>query len=121
MRIEKLIDSMQRRPGMYLLEERIDYIFHFLLGYCGANSDFLEDDNMDRRFCSWFWKWLLIWIEDNVDSEYQIKSACWYEDIRKIAGDEQKAVTLFYDLCKMFFEDYKEKRGYFSWRNDSEE
>lgn len=118
MRIEKLINSMQRRPGMYLLEERIDYIFQFLLGYCGANSHFLEDDDMDRRFGYWFWKWLLIWTEDNGD---QIESACWYDVIMAIAEDEQKAVTLFYDLCKIFFEDYKQKRGYFSWRNDSEE
>ena len=116
MEIEELIDAIQRRPGMYLLEERIDYIFYFLFGYCRANSE-LEDDNMDRRFCYWFWKWLLMWIKDNVDSEYQIKAMVWYEDIRRIAGDEQKAVTLFYDLCKMFFEDYKEKRGYFSWRD----
>lgn len=42
----------------------------------------------------------------------------WYEIIRDIAGNEQKAVTLFYVLCKIFFEDYKKKRGYFLWRND---
>lgn len=51
---------------------------------------------MDKMFCCWFWKWLVKWITDNIDSEYQTKSAVWYEDIKEIAGDEKKEINLFF-------------------------
>jgi len=116
MKIRQLINAMKKRPGMYVKEERIDYIYYLLSGYCGSNVN-LEDDDINRKFRLWFWKWLLQWIEENVDAEYEPKSCYWYDDIKAIAGDEKKEVPLFYELCDMFFEDYNEKRGYFSWRN----
>lgn len=101
---------------MLVREVRMDYIFHFLIGYRVANAK-LPVDNMDRNFCSWFGKWLLIWIEDNVDSKYRATSAAWYDDIIRITPEGQNEVDLFFDLCDKFFEDYENKTGYFSWRN----
>ena len=57
------------------------------------------------------------WITDNIDSEYQTESAIWYEDIKKIAGDEQKEINLFFSLSKQFYADYKNKKGYFEMMN----
>ncbi len=116
MYIEQLIDSIKKRPKMYVKEEKIEYIYYYILGYCSANHQFSADD-MDKMFCCWFWKWLIKWIEDNIDSKYQTKSAIWYDDIKEIAGDEQKEVKLFFELTKYFFEDYKNKKGYFELRN----
>lgn len=115
MRIEQLIASIQKRPKMFVKEERIDYIYYLLSGYCGANSKLSEDD-MERKFCFWFNKWLIMWIVDNVDSEYLPKTAYWYDDIKALAQDEQDEVNTFFKLCGIFFEDYKNKSGYFSWR-----
>ena len=117
MHIEQLIDTISKRTGMFVKEERIDYIYYLIVGHCGAKSEFLVDD-MDKKFCIWFGKWLLIWIENNIDSEYLPESVYWYEDIVKIAGDEQKAIDMFYKLSKEFFYDYHNKKGYFSWRNE---
>lgn len=114
MQIEQLIDSIQRRPGMYIEEKRIDYIYYLISGYCGANYKLLNEDDMNSRFSSWFGKWLLQWIEENIDTEYTPNTVIWYYYIKWLAKDEQQEFTLFFDLCKMFFEDYKNKTGYFS-------
>ena len=45
MQIEQLIISMQKRPKMFVKEERIDYIYYLLSGYCGANNKLLKDDS----------------------------------------------------------------------------
>lgn len=116
MQIEQLIISIHKRPKMFLREERIDYLYYFLSGYCGANNKLSEDD-MDRKFCFWFSKWLVMWIIDNVDSEYSPKTAYWYDDIRIITKKGQDEMNMFFELCNMFFEDYRKKIGYFSWRS----
>ena len=94
MQIEQLIISIQKRPGMFIKEERIDYIYYLLSGYCGANNK-LEGDDMEQKFCYWFSKWLRMWIVDNVDSGYLPKTAYWYDDIKMIAKNEKDEVDIF--------------------------
>jgi len=38
----------------------------------------------------------------------------WADNIRAIAGGEEKEVPLFYKLCEKFFDDYRNRGGYFS-------
>lgn len=121
MQIEQLIDSIQKRPGMFVEGKRVDYIYYLLSGYCGANNKLLHEDDMNQSFSCWFGKWLWQWIEENVDAEYTPRTMLWYDDIKWLAKDGQEEFTLFFDLCKLFFEDYKNKTGYFSWRNQQEE
>lgn len=116
MKIEQLITTIQKRPGMFVKEEKIEYIYYLLLGFCGASKNY-ANDNIEQKFCYWFGKWLIIWIEDNVDAEYAPQTAYWYDDIKRITKKGQNEVTIFFDLCKSFFEDYKNKIGYFSWRD----
>lgn len=116
MQIEQLIASIQKRPKMFIKEEKIEYIYYFLIGYCAANNE-LSDNDIEQKFCFWFGKWLIMWIEDNVNAEYVPRTAYWYDDIKKITKKGQNEITIFFDLCKSFFEDYKNKIGYFSWRD----
>jgi len=112
MYIEELIDAIRRRPGMYIKEEKIEYIYYFISGKCFACSLFVNDD-MDKMFCDWFGEWLLKWIEENVNALYEPKSRHWYHDIKAIAECEEQEVPLFYKLCALFFDDYRDGRGYF--------
>ena len=98
---------------MFVKEERIEYIFYLISGFCGANSN-LPANNINHRFDYWFWKWLLGWIKTNIDSKYEPTTSFWYLDIKAIAGGEENEVPLFYDLCEKFFDDYRNRRGYFS-------
>ena len=50
-----------------------------------------------------------MWIEDNVDAEYVPRTAYWYDDIETITKKGQNEITIFFDLCKTFFEDYKNR------------
>ena len=103
MQIEQLILTMKKRPGMFVKEEKIEYIYYFLLGFCGANKNYIAD-GMDHKFSLWFGKWLL--------------TAYWYDDIKTLAKNETNEVRLFYELCENFFLEYRNKMGYFSFRND---
>lgn len=118
MQMEELLNSMKKTPEKFIDEERLDHIFHFLRGYCsGSAHSGLCVEEVDYRFSGWFWKWLLEWIYNNIDEDYTPESAIWSDDIKAIAGGEEKEVPLFYELCGYFFEDYRKKRGYFSWRS----
>ena len=117
MKIMDRINMMRRRPGMFVKEERIDYIFYDICGYCHGCYEYAEDD-MDKRFYAWFGEWLRLWIVDNFDSEYTQKTFFWYEDIRAIAAQTgQNEATLFYELCDLFFDDYINKKKYFHKEN----
>lgn len=114
MGIEETIALMQKNPKMFVQEERIDYIFYFLDGGCAV----MQSDDIERHFTCWFGKWLIKWIEENFDKLYTPKTVFWYEDIKFIAKDEQNDLKVFFDLCKLFFADYHNKAGYFSWRKE---
>ena len=113
MHIEQLIQSMKKRPHMYVDEVRLDYIFYVIMGNCGANHHY-ETDELDRYFCVWFGKWLEKWIVDNIDPDYQMSSFMWYKTIEEIVPAEENSVEMFFGLCDMFFEDYKNSKGYFA-------
>ena len=115
MYIFNLIMSIKQRPKMYLKEEKIEYIYYLLSGYCGANNLEKKDD-IDSKFMIWFGKWLIWWIQENIDKDYEIKTAFWYEDIKRISKDENNECVLFYELCQKFYDDYMDKKGYFEWR-----
>ena len=112
MYIEETINSMKRRPGMYVKKENVEYIYYFIAGNCLA-CQYLSEDEMDKMFSSWFGKWLLQWIEENINPMYNPMKSFWYLDIKAIAGGEENEVPLFYELCEKFFEDYRNRRGYF--------
>ena len=113
MEIMDRINRMRRRPGMFFREERIDYIFYDICGYCQGCYKYAEDD-MDKSFHVWFGKWLMLWIVDNFDSKYTFKTVFWYEDIKAIAAQTgQDEVTLYYELCELIFDDYINKNRYF--------
>jgi len=118
MYIKELIDTIKKRPGMFVREEKIEYIYYYISGYCSACHKYSNND-MNKMFFCWFGKWLQKWIENNIDFKYKPKSACWYDDIKTIAECEQKETECFFYLCNIFFDDYEHKRGYFVWRNIS--
>ena len=120
MKIKQTLDTMRQRPGMYIEDKRIDYIFYLLDGYCvgwkkavkdGQKVD--DDDEMSGNFTVWFGQWLKMWIEDNIDPEFRV-SVQWYKNIKAITKDGQDEFDVFFELCDKFFDDYKNRRGYFS-------
>ncbi|MCH5268108.1 MAG: hypothetical protein J1E62_07165 [Lachnospiraceae bacterium] len=117
MHIEGLIALIKKRDMVLVEDERTDYICQFLMGYYYSASAYVIDkvtSDMDKNFWTWFGRWLVGWIQENIDQQYEPKTSWWYHDIKMIAGDEQNEVKVFYNLCDQFFEDYRERRGYFA-------
>lgn len=112
MEINKLVMSIKKRPLMYVKEEKIEYIYYLLSGYCSANT---QEDVMDKKFIMWFGKWLNQWIEEHMDSDHISESCFWYDNIKIITKDESAECEVFYNLASLFFEEYNKKSGYFEW------
>ena len=112
MYIEEAIGVLRKRPGMVVSKKTIEHIYYFISGSCFAGQ-YLECDEMDKMFSSWFGEWLLQWVKENMDAQYKPATSYWYMDIKEIAGGAEKEVPLFLDLCENFFDDYKNRRGYF--------
>lgn len=111
MQIEDIIKAIQKRPKMFVDEEKIEYIYHFILGACFTN---VCGEDINRKFSCWFWKWLEIWIRENINPHYFSETASWCDEIKMIANEDEEAVRLFYELSQKFFDDYHNKKGYFS-------
>ena len=118
MEVYNLIKSIQKRPLMYIHEEKIDYIYYLLVGYCAALTKHNSPTEMDKKFSFWFGKWLNDWIKFNYDDNCQLKTYCWGEILKEITKSEEEAVQLFYKLCERFFSDYEDGKGYFEWKNN---
>ena len=118
MYIKELIKSIQVRPLMYLQEEKIDYMYHFLEGHCGLARRYSMTSEMDKHFEIWFVKWLNKWVVENYDNMHEFKTFYWNDTLKEITKNEEEAVQLFYKLCEQFFSDYEEGKGYFEWKNN---
>ncbi len=110
MHIQELIQNMKKRPLMYIKEVRLDYIEHFLLGF--SYSVLKKDENeIDKLFHGYFQKYVIKWIRDNIDADYQVDSLWYHTSIRDITEGESQAVELFFKLCEEFFDEYNEIGG----------
>ena len=77
--------ALKRRTLIYVSEEKIEFIFHFLIAYSYATYKYNTEtgDNIDCRFVPWFGEWLRKW-EKECDSDDVSVSMCWYEDIKRM-------------------------------------
>ncbi len=118
MKIYEFLKAMKGRPLMYIREEKMELIFHFLLGFCNASYKYNAetDDNMDCKFVSWFGGWIKRWEKKQKIIDDIPYSTFWYDDIKIIAKNENDECRVFYELVDLFFEDYNKKRGFFRWR-----
>lgn len=114
MYIKEVIKTMKARPLMFVQEEKIDYICHFIRGFCASAGWYSSGTKeIDSYFEEWFVKWLNNWIIENYDNKHEFKTFYWNETLKEITQSEEEAVQLFYELCEQFFSDYEERVGFF--------
>lgn len=113
MEILNRINAIKENPEKFMKEEKIEYVLYYLLGVCTACKA-QDKEDIDQKFFPYFSYWLIDWIEKNIDENYVPKSALWCEIIKDITKEPQKPLDVFFDLIKLFYEDYEAKRGYFS-------
>ena len=120
--IEQMIAGMEKRPGMYLPEERLDYIYCMIGGYCtgkrcASQLDEIDESDMEQQFDLWFWKWLMRRIEKTLGYERLPDRGHWYHYVEVLAG-EGDAVKAFYQLSKEFFAEYHARKDDLSWKKE---
>ena len=102
--IEEFIESIEKRPLMYLDQKKIDYLYYYLVGYLYKENDC--NDDVDNWFRHHFENWTLIWVKNNIDIDYKRHSFCWYQIYKDVTKNDDEAIELFFKLCKLFFKEY---------------
>lgn len=105
MNIKEFINAIRSRPQMYVEEVRLDYIYYLVIGYLGCTLMNKSDCMTDQKFKSHFPNWLLVWVKENVDENYESKSFFWYHILRDVTKNESEAIELFFKLCNKFFQE----------------
>lgn len=108
MSIRELINSIKIRPKMFVAEVQLDYIFHFLLGYLGAEKHNASEE--ERELCSIYAGRFVHWVHKsvNTNSSNPIEfDFIWYRMIEKVTNSEQEAAELFFKLSEEFFNYYE--------------
>lgn len=117
----EFITTIARRPGMFIPEIKIESLYYFLSGYCLAyRTTDAPHDEIDEKFCTWFGEWLALWIQDNIDADYIPESKFWYETVIHYTPEGKDVLAYFFELCNLFFDDYYNACGYFSWREKAD-
>ena len=106
--IDEMISDIKKRPGMYVNEVRLDYIYHFLVGFLGGNVSIPEAQEIDIAFRRNFIPWVDDWIYKEKGIEFiRSQAPLWYQRISLCTNNEEEAVELFYKLSEEFFQDLR--------------
>lgn len=110
MNVEKLINAIDKRPGMYVCPINIESIYNFICGYLvGRKNQLFElpPDPIDAEFLASFGKWSFRWIIKNKYSGYKFESFAWFKMFQSVTQDDNEARELFFLVCQEFFECFR--------------
>ena len=105
MNVKEFINAIRNRPRMYVEDIKLDYIYYLIIGFLGSNLINKKGNNIDQIYKSFFCQWMLKWVKENVNENYERKSFFWYNIIRDVTNSEDEAVQLFFELTDKFFEE----------------
>lgn len=107
MTIQNLISIIKQRPGMFVEDNRLDYIKYFINGFYFqlSNSNCLTP--IDEYFKNNFDDWVKSWIMDNRGININI-NVSWYSQIILITSGNDMALNLFFQLVNEFFSEFKD-------------
>lgn len=88
-----LLTNVQRKPGLYLFQNKLLYLYIFVSGYSFGihNSDRMTDRFLNN-FSTWF-----------IGKKNSRKDSMWYPSIlEECNGSEEKALEKFFNYLKQF-------------------
>lgn len=102
--IQELIYLIQKRPGISVGSNRVDYLFHYLTGRLEGSKG-----EKEALFCSTFAQYLHNQLEQDIAKKGSIQfSFYWYKMIYSITDDEDKAWELFFKIAHKYFAQIEE-------------
>ncbi|MCI8713646.1 MAG: hypothetical protein HFH23_15630 [Ruminococcus sp.] len=120
-KMKEMIDMIHGRSGMFVSEERVDYIEHFFFGWwSGVRCERREAGIMYSSRVPGIWHmvcvWIYDWIEKNMDKNCKF-SFHWHQMLYSVTNNEEEALALFYKICddilqEVTEEDMEEYRKY---------
>ncbi|MCI8713640.1 MAG: hypothetical protein HFH23_15600 [Ruminococcus sp.] len=105
MNVKQLIENIKKRPGMYILEFKIEYLDHFLNGFLHARIHDRKAEEIDLVFKEEFHEWVRRWIKDNKGIVFDIDMGYFYY-IQQVCENQEQCITMFFELSEDFFDEY---------------
>lgn len=108
MHIQELIERFEELgKRARVTNDDITCYCNFIFGlYAGLGN---TRNELDVFFSNYFHKWVLYWIENNIDPNYAPVKGWWDQWIKDISTNEENEKELFFRICKEFFEMYENK------------
>lgn len=111
MNIEKLIQQIKLRPGMYVGNLNLESIFCFINGFLFNNIITDRADEIDIMFKNEFHHWVKTWLEKNEKIFFEEERDCVFY-ISETYQDLEKCLNKFFDLSLKFFHEIHESTSY---------
>lgn len=108
MNVEEMIQVLRIRPGMYLIDLKLSYVYQFIGGFLYNNIATDNADEVDRYFKSEFYGWVTNWILEKKGLE-EDRAYDWLQILSNISENNQEAINLFFYLCDKFFSEFHRK------------
>ena len=106
MDVENLINSIKKRPQMYIGDLSIDRLALFISGFLYSNRMNNRNYDMDRIFKSDIHEWTKQAIKEKEGIKFKLHMDYSYY-IKEVCENGEQEIALFFELSEQFF---KEKR-----------
>lgn len=107
--ISNLIKYIKTRPLMYLEKEDLSCVTNYVNGYLLHSVLMREENEINDLYINRFPSWIMEWGKKNVNESkmenYAENKFLVNEVIKAVAGSEEEAMQLYYQLTEFFFEE----------------
>lgn len=103
--IKETITVIKKRWGMFLIENKIECLYHELLGLSFREYENNIYEKMNKYFVKYFHKFVIKYIEDNRLSK-NFDTRTWCDSIKSVCQNDQEAMNLFFDIFDEFMNNF---------------
>ncbi|WP_020224855.1 hypothetical protein [Holdemania massiliensis] len=104
MNIKELIQLVKRRPGMFIGDLKLEYLYHFINGFLFNNISTSRADEIDEAFKREFHQWVREWIKENKNIEFdEDRNYLYY--IQEVCKSQEQCFTMFFELAEEYFKE----------------
>lgn len=106
MNVDELIQRIEKRPGMFVGNENLEAISHFIGGFLYSRITSDKMSYVDIAFKEQFHEWVKNTLEQNFAIQFDEERDYVYY-ITEVCKDDQERAKVFFELCADFFDEVR--------------
>ena len=104
MNIKQLVESIEKRPLMFMEEKNVTYLYYIIWGYMIGKGGRDNNCDIDIRFRDEFSPWLRKQLKKH-NKNYDYENYTWNKALESITNTSQEAFDMFFSAFWAFFEE----------------